>query len=241
MNATASDTEALRRLFGVVVDPQTYRNAAYLLLTFPLGLLYFTAIVSGGAAGVGTLPLLVGIPILVGVLAVVVHLAELEARLANGLLGTDVAYGAARPRNERLVPYLKRLVLDPRSYLATGYLLSKFAIGVAAFTALVTLASLSLSFAFAPLLYDLHWIDYQFGAWRPATLPEALGLAVIGVALGLATLHVVNLAAWLVGQYTEVMLGSGEPSPVEEAGRHAPADPRRADGDRSEPEADRRE
>jgi len=203
-----TDDALFRRLFGVAVEPQTYRNVVYLLLAFPLGTLYFAAIVAGGAAGVGTLPILVGIPILASVLVFAVHLAALESRLADGLLGTDVDYETVQPDGETVVPYVKRLALDPKTYLAIGYLLSKFAIGIAAFTAVVTLAALSVSFAFAPLLYDLPGVAYQVGPWEIDTLARAVGLSVVGVAVAFPALHLLNVFAWVVGAYTEAMLGS---------------------------------
>lgn len=201
---------ALGRFLGVVLDPQTYRNLAYLLLTFPLGILYFTVIVSGGSAGLSLIPLLVGAPVLVGVLALAPALADVETRLARGLLGTDVTYETPLRAGDEagIGEFVKGLVLDPRSYLAVGYLLSKFVIGIAAFVALVTSAAVSAAFAVAPLLYDRPGVTYQVGAWSVETLPVALGLSAAGVLFALVSLHLFNGAAWLVGEYTEVMLGS---------------------------------
>ena len=44
-----------RRLFGVIVQPQSYRNVAYLLLGLPLGTMWFTVLVTGVAVGVSML------------------------------------------------------------------------------------------------------------------------------------------------------------------------------------------
>lgn len=203
---------ALGRFLGVVVDPQTYRNMAYLLLTFPLGVLYFTVIVSGGSTGLSLLPLVVGVPVLVAVLALATALAGLESRLTRGLVGTDVSYSAPDPGDLTVVEYAKRLAFEPRSYRAVGYLLSKFVVGIAAFAALVTSASLSAAFAAAPLVYDYPGVSYELGAWTVETLPAALGLSATGVLLALVTLHLVNGAAWLLGEYTAVMLGRGDQS-----------------------------
>lgn len=217
-----TDDAPFRRLFGVVIDPQTYRNAVYLFLAFPLGVLYFTVLVAGGATGIATLPVIVGIPILAAVLVFATHLAALEGRLANGLLGTAVTYEPTQPDEETVVSYAIRVALDPKTSLGVGYLLSKFAIGIAAFTALVTSSALALSFAFAPLLYDLGGVSYQFGAWEVQTLSGAGVLSLVGVGLALATLHLVNLGAWVVGEYTEVMLGWDEASGSDTDGPHRP-------------------
>jgi hypothetical protein len=39
------DASAIDRIFGVVLEKQTYKNIGYLLLSFPLGLLYFLIII----------------------------------------------------------------------------------------------------------------------------------------------------------------------------------------------------
>jgi len=207
---TTTIRSALGRFFGVAVDPQTYRNLAYLLLTFPLGILYFTVLWGGGAAGVSTIPILVGIPILVAVLALAVNLADLETRLARGLLGADVAYETPQPSDETLGEYVKRLALSPRSYLAVVYLLSKFVVGLASFIALTFASVLSTVLVLAPVLYDRPDVSYQFGVTTIETLPAALGASVAGVLLAFVSLHLFNVAAWALGEYTELMLGRGE-------------------------------
>jgi hypothetical protein len=207
---TTTARSALGRFFGVAVDPQTYRNLAYLLLTFPLGILYFTVLWGGGAAGVSTIPILVGIPILVAVLAVAVYLADLESRLARGLLGTDVTYETPQPGDETLGEYVKRLALSPRSYLAVVYLLSKFIVGLASFIALTFASVLSTVLVLAPVLYSRPGVSYQFGVTTIETLPAALGASAVGVLLAFVSLHLFNVAAWALGEYTEVMLGHGE-------------------------------
>ena len=57
------------RLFGVGFRRETYANLAYLLARFPLGIAYFTVLITGLSLGVGLVPIVVGIPILAGVLA----------------------------------------------------------------------------------------------------------------------------------------------------------------------------
>ena len=201
----------LRRFFGVAVEEQTYRNLAYLALTFPLGVLYFTLIWGGGSVGVSTLPIVVGAPILVAVLAMAVAVADIESRLARGLLGADVSMETQCPSEETLTEYAKRLVLSPRSYLAVVYLLSKFAIGIAAFVALVTAGTLSAVMTAAPLVYNHPETTYNFGPNVIVdTLPEAMVVSVVGVLLAFVSLHAFNLAARALARYTELLLGSEE-------------------------------
>jgi len=204
MTTTASS--AVGRFFGVAADPQTYRNLSYLALTFPLGILYFVIVYGGGVAGVSLIPLVVGAPLLVAVLAVATNVTEIEARLANGLLGTDIDYESPEPSDETLVEYGKRVATSSRSYRAVAYLLSKFAVGLVAFTALTVAATLSAAMALAPALYARPEFSYQFGAASVETLPVALALSVGGVLVAFASLHVFNLAARALGRYTKLLI-----------------------------------
>ena len=57
-------TTGLKRLFGVVTNPQSYLNIVYLLLAFPLGTFYFVFLVTGLSLGAGLSITLLGIPLL---------------------------------------------------------------------------------------------------------------------------------------------------------------------------------
>ena len=59
----------LRAFFGVAVRGQSYRNLVYLALSFPLGVAYFTFLVTGLSAGTALIIFWVGIPILLLTLA----------------------------------------------------------------------------------------------------------------------------------------------------------------------------
>ena len=52
------------RIFGAVVEAQTWRNVLYLMVSFPLGLVYFVFTVTGICVGTGLALIAVGIPIL---------------------------------------------------------------------------------------------------------------------------------------------------------------------------------
>jgi hypothetical protein len=201
---------AIGRFVGVAADAQTYRNLAYLLLTFPLGILYLTAIWGGGLAGVSMIPILVGVPVVVAVLAFAAVLADFEARLTRGLLDVPVAYDVPRPDDEPITEYAKRLVFDADTYVAVVYLLSKFVLGVAVFVGVTVSASLAVTMALAPVLYDLPGISYNLWVYQIETLPSALGASAVGVLLGFVALHAFNAAAWVLGQYAAAMLGEEE-------------------------------
>jgi hypothetical protein len=66
-NLEAVSPSPRRRFFGVVAQPQSYRNLAYLLLGLPLGTLWFSVLVTLASVSVSMLVVaLLGIPLLIG-------------------------------------------------------------------------------------------------------------------------------------------------------------------------------
>ena len=76
--------------FKAVASPQTLRNVLYLLLSFPLGLIYFVFVVVGLSLGLGTLIIWIGAFILLGVFLAVRGFTAFERKLASSLLQTTI-------------------------------------------------------------------------------------------------------------------------------------------------------
>ncbi|SDN11637.1 Putative sensor [Halogranum gelatinilyticum] len=222
---------ALWGVFGVPARLQTYKNLVYLALQFPLGVFYFTTLVTLFALGLGLSIVGVGIPLVVATLLLVTAFTTVEARLADVLLSVSVA---GRPVGVDLdggvLPYVRDLVFDPGTYVGLGYLLAKFVVGTAVFVVVTFLTSLSLTLLAAPFVYDLPgsygfvvestvtfapeirfvqdlWsVTFspvvQLTSWNVDTLNEALVVAAAGFLVLVVSLHVVNALAWTLGVVT---------------------------------------
>lgn len=219
-----TDRSLLGRTFGVAADPQTYKHLLYLLARFPLGIAYFTVFVTGISLGLSLVPLLVGVPILAGVLAVGGYVGVLEATLLRKVLGRDVTWSPVDPNEMPLVPYLKTVATEPRNYLLVLLGLVSFATGNALFVALVVGFTLSVAFVLAPALYWIDGVQYtnatgsvDLGVTTVSgeqlaitTLPEALLVSLLGIVLTVAGLHLVNLTTRVYADITQALLSSGE-------------------------------
>lgn len=213
-STTVTNTEesASSSIFGVVTDAQTYKNILYLFLRFPLGVVYFTLLVTGFALGLGLAIFLVGLLVFPLLLAGATYVGAFEALLANRLLGFDIAYEPRDPSEEPLVDYLKGVLTDVRTYLLVVYLFVSFPTGIVLFTLLTVAVSLSLVSIFAPFLYWLPFTQYEiatigdFGPIVVDTLPEALVLSLAGVVVALASLHLSNVLARVHGHVTAAVL-----------------------------------
>ena len=205
------DRSSRTPIVGVFTDGQTYRNLLYLFVRFPLGVAYFTVLVTGAALGAGLAILLVGVLILALTVAGATYAGSLEALLANRLLGTDIQYEPHDPTEGSLVEYAKRVLTDVRSYVLVAYMLATFPVGIALFTLVVFLLTFTLVSVLAPLTYWHPATGYQVGDIGGGTividtLPEALVLAVIGLAVGYLGIHLCNLLARAHGRVTAAIL-----------------------------------
>lgn len=222
----------VRRFVGVVAAPQTYRNLVYLALTFPLGVAYFVLFTTALSLGFGLVAVLVGVPVLVGLVVLSDRILVFERWLVRSLLGADLPLDR-RGDPEDAWDYVRAPLSDLGTYTGLVYLASKFVVGVITFVLLVVLGVLAGSFALAPLYYrsttvavtvpepvhlTLSYVVQQWGgvevvsypvtitSWEVTTLPEALVVSAVGVVLFVASLHLCNALARLQGWYARLLI-----------------------------------
>jgi hypothetical protein len=218
-------------LYRVCTAPfrtQTYKNLLYLLLAFPLGIAYFTWLVTGGSLGVSLLITWVGLPILVLTLSGATVAAGIEARLAESLVGVDTSVpsflsefrvkdGLALP-GDGFVAAVKQLVTAPSTWTSVVLLLAKFVAGIVSFVAVVTSTAIAAALLAAPFIYNDATVsfgaaspaaasNYTIGSWTVSTLPEALAVAGAGVIFVLVALNLLNGLARIQAMYTATLLG----------------------------------
>lgn len=207
-------SQPVRGFLGVVTWRQSYLNILYLLLAFPLGLAYFLLYVVGGALGLGLMVLLVGGVLLLVLLLAAQWLGALERLLAVHLLGIPIAAGhTSWPEGQGLTGYLKAVLRNRTTWTGLAYLLAKFPLGLASWLVVVIAGSVVLALIGAPLV-DVSGGDVNVGPWRPDSPGEFLLISVIGLALAVPTLHLLNGLAWLWGVFTRLMLGGPAPKPA---------------------------
>jgi len=200
----------LARFFGVIADPQAWGALFYLLLALVTGVMYFTIVVTGVSLTLGTLVLIVGIPMALLTLAVVRAISLAEGRIVEGLLGVRM------PRRPRTVEgaqgsiweRIKSWLTDARTWTTMLYMVLQLPLGITYFTIIVTSLAVSASviaLPFAQMLADGPLIragvyGYYVEAWA---YPLLVAAGVIGFFI---TLWVAKGIGFLHGQYAKVML-----------------------------------
>lgn len=212
MSATVrKQPDVYQRFFGVVSQSQSYLNIVYLLLSFPAGLFYFIFLVTGLSLGLGLAIIWIGIPILLMVLAGWWGMLIFEREMATRLLRVEIAPMTRDPNPPPgMWARLKSILTNPVTWKGLAYLFARFPLGILAFVIVVTWFSLAIGLLSAPFVYS--FAPANFGVGRVATMSDALLCAVIGIVIGIAGMHLMNLMSYVYGQFAHLMLGASQTS-----------------------------
>lgn len=190
---------------GVVAS--TWFASLHLLLNLPLGIIYFTVLVTGFSLGVGLLITLIGIPILIGMGWFVRTMGNIERTRMNMFLGTTLRdpYRQADPEAGWLAR-LSAIAKDPATWRDSLFLLLRMPMGIFTFTLIVTFWSVAVALLLSPVSYWFGFFRIEFGDWifdGPLALVFATLSGVVmtfvayGLTQGLAKLETVLAAALL--------------------------------------------
>lgn len=195
---------ALKNVFGVVARPGTYGNMLYLLLAFPLGLIYFVLLTTGISLGIGLYLIVVGLPLLVLVLMLWRQLVKLERLQAKWLLNLET-----RPEPilrwaeaKRAWPWFRARLSSSLTWKGLGFLFLKFPLGLGAFVLMVVMLSVSLALVAAPILHKQGLISVDDVSLLVINSPvHGAGIVLLGLLLLVLSLHLFNgyakLFRWL--------------------------------------------
>ncbi|WP_274365673.1 sensor domain-containing protein [Paenibacillus thermotolerans] len=188
----------------------------YTLLALPLGILYFTVVVTGLSLSAGLMPIFIGLPLLLGVLLTARAMLGFERSLALWVLGERQTISERAEGNRYgsgLFAKLAESLSDVRTYKGIVFLLLKLPVGIVSFTVTVTFLCVSAGFIASPVVYVvlketldvnifegnvLHYLFLN----GVAPMQEALIYCAIGFILGFIALKVIRMMAELTAKIT---------------------------------------
>jgi Putative sensor len=183
MDTTIRTESAWRSVLRPLITTRGWTAVTHHLLALPLGIAYFTWLVTGLATGIGLAITIVGIPLLTAVLASVRPLLAWESELANALLGTRIPRSslAPPPRADGWIAKLKAYWTDGPTWRGIAYLLGRFPVGTFVFIVVVSTYASALFLIAAPILAPIDPIE--LGIWEPDTWYEGMALLPAGLLL----------------------------------------------------------
>jgi hypothetical protein len=196
-------TPAHPGFFEVLTERRAYTTLLYLLLSLATGILAFVWTVTGISLSLGLMILVVGLPLALAFLAGTRLLAVGELHLLRLLVGAPAEVPGPVPAGTGFLDRLKALATDGRTWTSLLYFVLHLPLGLAYFSAFVTLLATGLSLLAVPVARLLHAsgrIDFDLACLdavgnHPTLAAVLCGL--VGLALVPLTLHL----ALLLGRF----------------------------------------
>jgi hypothetical protein len=202
---TLAADSAVDRIFGPVIQRQTWINTLYLLISFPLGVVYFVLLMTVFSLGVGLIPVFVGLFVVLFGFMMTDSLAELERVVMNTMLGTAIpARHAPPPVTGNLFRRIGATVSRPGTFKRFIYLWVRFPMGITSLVLVCVFIPMSLAMLTAPLTYT--FIPFNIGSARIETFDEAIYMCCFGAVMTLASVHVLNSWTSVCRRFGQAML-----------------------------------
>lgn len=218
----------------------TTGSIVYLLLSFPLGLLYFLITVIGLSVGMGTLVIWIGLPILFGTLLAIRGMAALERQLVVSLLHIPMPARHSRysETHRTFIQYFRDMLRDQYTWTSLLYMLLKLPLGIFSFTLALVLPIVATVTTLLPLAYLInlfvnaillksgisstgyiipYFIEVH-GTFDPIMFIRSFIGVPIGILLWFVTRFVLNGLAFGSGELAHALLGPGKTTLVAQPG-----------------------
>ena len=193
-------------IYEIAARGDTYLNIIYLLLAFPLGTAYFVFLVTGLSLGLSLLIIWVGIPILLFMIVAWWGLVVFERQLAIWLLHVDIPpISRENTSGQSAWVQLKAHLSNPLTWKGLVYLFARFPLGILSFVVAIPLIILTGALVFAPFNYTNPECQIYVFSWQIDTLNEAVICSIVGLGVGLVSMHVMNGLAFVSGRFASLM------------------------------------
>lgn len=138
--------------------PTTVGNIVFLLLSFPMGLLYFLLTVIGLTIGMSTIVIWIGLPLLFATLVLIRGLAVMERRIVASLLRTPFPAQThiSHQREQRFLKRFGNILRDPLTWTSMIYMLLKLPVSIISFTLALVLPIVSTALTLLPFVYLIN-------------------------------------------------------------------------------------
>ena len=210
-NTGMMDGISLSSVTGAVTDVQTYKNLLYLMLAFPLGMIYYIILTLGFALGLGLAVVVIGLGILFGTVVGLRYIASFERRLANALLGTDIRAPDDLRRSDGIVDTVKAYLQASSTWRGLAFVVLKFWIDIVAFVLLLASVGVAIELIFAPVFpngtLNVTVMNWEVAQSIETTAEQALAVPA-GVVIGVIGLNVSNAFARTNASIASSLLGA---------------------------------
>jgi signal transduction histidine kinase len=185
------------------------RRVGYLLLTLPLGIVYFGVLVGGLASAIGG-AFIIGIPLFVGLMFLWRALARFERRWLARMLDVRIADPYRTPISLTRLGRVRDRLVDPATWKDLAYLLLLMPLGIASFLVVVSLAGTAITLLSLPAWAWSVTDGVDIGFFTVSSTGEALLVAPLALPVWMLFLLAVRGLVALHGAVARALLTASE-------------------------------
>ena len=204
---STKDTEFDKKFFDAIIKKQTYLNLVYLLISFPLGIIYFIFIITGFLLGIVLFIIWLGVPVFLFMFDAVWEISILDKKLTAKLLNIKIpAISRYRSAEENQIKRFIACIKNFRTWKVILYLLLKLPFGIVSLILPVLLFILTALLSYTPYNAVFGKIDI-FGVYQTESFIEAIFFFFFCIMFWIGLLNLINWLASVSGGFTKKMLG----------------------------------
>jgi len=179
--------------FSALAEARTYLSIVYILFAFPLGVIYFSLVVTGICLSVGLIFIVVGFFVFLAMMMMLRGFRWLDVELTRVFLGKTIP-ALKKPEDTTGFKSLVRRTLGSSLNwkLFVYYLFVKFPMDMVIWTVTISFIAITFNLLLAPVLDPYWWYDDELTRWLIDFFDEVYVLPFMGIIWGMISLHVIR-------------------------------------------------
>ena len=184
--------------FSVLGEARTYLNIVYILIAFPLSVVFFSLTIIGVSLSAGLLVIVAGFFIFLGTLMMVRGFRWLDVQLTRVFLGATIPLGEKEVATSGVSDFVKKIFGSSLTWKCfVYYLFIKFPLDLIIWTVSISFLALTFDLLLAPVFDQFWWYDDDLTRYLIDFFDEVYVLPFLGLVWGMISLHVVRGLAWV--------------------------------------------
>lgn len=195
-----------RNNWSAMLSPQTYLNATYLLISFPLSIACFVLSIFTLAVGLPLTIVWVGLFILWGGFHLLDFLFAIERQLCKWLLREEIPYRRPALDHTTVPGKLTAVMTSSSTWWGILYSLIRLPWSVICLTSVIVFFTVPLMLLAAPILFTRWWFHLDIDGFEVNTLPRAILAALLAFPVFYLGVQLNNALAFASGKISRFFL-----------------------------------
>ena len=193
-------------VWASIFSMQTYLNAGYLMISFPLGIICFVLAMVGLSAGIPLTMIWIGFFVLFGCFYALQALFAVERNLCRWMLGEEIYYRSPARDHTSHFKKFTAILTDRSTWWGILYCFIKFPWSIICFVLTLVFFTVPLFLLAAPILITQWWFDMDVAGIEINSVERAIGAALLGLPIFYLGIQITNGLAFVSKKMSKFFL-----------------------------------